>query len=246
MTPPLFVAPRAVLAAGDELRLDGPEGRHAAAVRRVTVGEAVALTDGEGLLVSGVVTAVEGRDALRVTVVERVEQPEPALRFTVVQGIPKGDRGERAVEVLTEAGADAIVPWTARRCVAQWKGERGEKALRRWRSTAREAAKQAHRARHPRIDDPEGTVAVGRRLAAADRALVLHESAETPLSSVELPTEGEIVLVVGPEGGIDPEELASFVAAGAVAVRLGPTVLRTSTAGVVALGALMSRTARWA
>lgn len=246
MTSPLFVAPRSALAAGDDVRLDGSEGRHAVSVRRITVGETVDLTDGAGLLVSGVVTAVEGRDALRVSVVERVEQPRPDLRFTVVQGVPKGDRGELAVEMLTEAGVDAVVPWSAQRCVTQWKGERGQKALTRWRSTSREAAKQAHRAWHPEVAELARTAEVAALLGSASCALVLHESADESLPTVALPDAGEVVLVVGPEGGVAPAELDAFVAAGARAVRMGPTVLRTSTAGVVALGALLSRTSRWA
>ena len=91
----------------------------------------------------------------------------------------------------------------------------------------------------------ESTESVVRRLADADLAVVLHEAAATSLSSLEVPPTGRIVVVVGPEGGISPEELAAFEAAGVHPVRLGSEVLRTSTAGVAAVSALLSRTPRW-
>jgi 16S rRNA (uracil1498-N3)-methyltransferase len=162
-----------------------------------------------------------------------------------VQALPKGDRGELAVEVLTEAGAGRIVPWAAERSVAVWKGERAVKSLARWRATAREAAKQARRTWFPEVAPLATTGDVADLVAAADLAVVLHEEASVPLASVPVPAEGRLVVVVGPEGGLTDEEVAAFVAAGAVSVRLGAEVLRTSTAGVVALGALLSRTPRW-
>lgn len=245
MTAPLFLAPHAALVASDEVRLDGPEGRHAVAVRRLAVGESVDLTDGAGLLVSAVVTGTEGKDVLRVVVVGRTEVAPPEPRFTVVQALPKGDRGELAVEMLTEAGADVVVPWAAERCVTRWKGERGQKALGRWRSTAREAAKQARRPWHPQVAELAGTEEVVALLAAAACPLVLHEEAESSLAAVHPPPAGDVVLVVGPEGGLSTAEVEALTGAGARAVRMGPTVLRTSTAGVVALGVLLSRTGRW-
>jgi 16S rRNA (uracil1498-N3)-methyltransferase len=164
----------------------------------------------------------------------------------VAQALAKGDRGELAVEMLTEVGVDEIVPWAAQRSVVQWKAERGDKALRRWRSTAREAAKQSRRAWLPVVTEPADTSQVAARLTAAAVALVLHEEASLPLGTGDLPDNGEIVLVVGPEGGIALDELDAFTAAGARMATLGPTVLRTSTAGPVAAAVLLSRTARWA
>jgi 16S rRNA (uracil1498-N3)-methyltransferase len=163
----------------------------------------------------------------------------------VVQGIAKGERGELAVQAMTEVGVDAIVPWAAARSVAQWRGERGDRSRERWALTAREAAKQARRAWLPEVPPAEATTDVAARLAASALGLVLHEEADAPLSAVELPPAGEITVVVGPEGGITPEELAAFAAAGAVAVRLGASVLRTSTAGVAALAVLSLRLGRW-
>jgi 16S rRNA (uracil1498-N3)-methyltransferase len=164
----------------------------------------------------------------------------------LAQALVKGARGELAVELATEAGVDGILPWRAARCVARWEdGPRGEKALARWRSTAREAAKQARRPWVPAVEEPVTTAALARRVAAADAALVLHEGASGRLPDTPMPEHGELLLVVGPEGGITDPELAELVAAGARPVRLGAEVLRASTAAAVALGALGVLTSRW-
>lgn len=245
MTAPLFFVEPGALAADDTVVLDGAEGRHAAKVRRLRVGEAIDLADGTGVLVHGMVAAVSD-ESLTVQVRDRTEAAVPEPSFTVVQALPKGDRGELAVEVLTEVGVDVIVPWQASRSVTRWTGPRGERSAQRWAAHAREAAKQARRPRVPQLAPLAGTSAVSERLRGAALAIVLHESASDPLATVMLPSSGEVVLVVGPEGGIDDAELAAFAAAGALTSRLGPEVLRTSTAGVAALSALLARTTRWA
>ena len=163
--------------------------------------------------------------------------------MTVVQAIPKGDRAELAVEVLTEIGADRIVPWAASRCVGVWRGDRAAKSLAKWRATAREAGKQSRRSWLPEVTEMADTAEVVGLVAAADLAVVLHESATTSLASLSLDGVSSVVVVVGPEGGITDEELAAF-GAGHV-VRMGEPVLRTSTAGLAAVAALLSRTARW-
>ncbi len=245
MTAPVFVVEQLV-ALGPEFVLDGPEGRHAVSVKRLRPGEDVVLTDGRGRWTEGVVKAAEGKDRLVITDLESVhEEPPEAPRITVVQALPKGDRGELAVETMTEVGVDAIVPWAASRCITQWKGDRGLKALAKWRATAREAGKQSRRVRFPEVADAATTKQVAALVAEADFAAVLHESGDEPLATVELPAEGDIVLVVGPEGGVGPEELALFAEAGARAFRLGPSVLRTSTAGTAATALLLGRTGRW-
>ncbi|WP_330238715.1 16S rRNA (uracil(1498)-N(3))-methyltransferase [Streptomyces sp. NBC_00525] len=247
MTAPVFVVEE--LPDAPELVLDGPEGRHAVSVKRLRTGEEVVLTDGRGRWARGVVRAAEGKDRLVVGGLDPVrEERTPAPRITVVQALPKGDRGEVAVETMTETGVDAIVPWQAGRCITQWKGDRGLKSLAKWRGTAREAGKQSRRVLFPQVADLATTKQVAALLAAADFAAVLHEDRDhdsEPLATVELPGEGEIVLVVGPEGGVSPEELAVFTAAGARVCRLGPTVLRTSTAGTAATALLLGRTGRW-
>jgi 16S rRNA (uracil1498-N3)-methyltransferase len=245
MTAPVFVVGQ-LDGIGPEFVLDGPEGRHAVSVKRLRPGEDVVLTDGQGRWIEGVVKAAEGKDRLVVTDLELLhEEPAEAPRITVVQALPKGDRGELAVETMTEVGVDAIVPWAAARCITQWKGERGLKALGKWRATAREAGKQSRRVRFPEVADAATSKQVAALLAKADFAAVLHESGEERLATAELPAEGEIVLVVGPEGGVSPEELALFREAGARPYVLGRTVLRTSTAGTAAAALLLGRTGRW-
>ena len=253
MTNPVFHAPRELLAGASTVRLDGPEGRHAALVRRLQPGELLDLTDGAGLVARCVVLRTEGQ-ALDLEVRELLEEPAPSPRLTVVQGLAKGERGETAVETMTEIGVDVIVPWSAGRSITQWKGERGAKSLAKWRATAREAAKQSRRGWWPEVTEPATTAAVAKLLAAATLPIVLHEEAEPALADVELPKKSddttdaaaEIILVVGPEGGIAPDELERFAEAGAVPYRMGPTVLRTSTAGTAAAAVLLARSGRWA
>jgi 16S rRNA (uracil1498-N3)-methyltransferase len=230
---------------GERTLLDGDEGRHAAAVRRIRAGEQVLLSDGHGGLARCEVTAAR-RDELELRVLRRWVEPPPALRVTLAQALIKGDRGELAIELATEAGVDAVLPWRAERCIARWDdGPRGAKALQRWRATARQSAKQSRRGTVPEVSEPMDTAALAQRCRDAALPLVLHEGAAQPLPSVSLPDSGEVLLAVGPEGGITDSELDGLVGAGACPVRLGPTVLRSSTAAVVALGALGALTSRW-
>jgi 16S rRNA (uracil1498-N3)-methyltransferase len=226
---------------GAPVSVEGSEAHHAVAVRRLAVGEPVQLTDGAGRVAECEVTAT-GRARLDVVVRSISSVPAQLPEVVVVQALPKGDRGELAVEVLTEIGVARIVPWAAARSVAVWRGDRAAKSLARWQATAREAAKQARRAWFPEVTPLASTDEVAALIAGAPLALVLHEGATEPLP-VELPDR--LVLVVGPEGGLTPEELAAFADAGARTVRLGAEVLRTSTAGVAAVAALLSRTDRW-
>ena len=244
MSAPLFLVE--ALPTGDTLTLDGPEGHHAATVQRLRVGEELLLADGRGGTATAVVSAV-GRGTLDLRVTSRGYVDASVPRLVVVQGIAKGDRGELAVQAMTEVGVDEIVPWAASRSVTQWRGDRGVRAREKWAATAREAAKQARRPWLPVVagTPDESTTTVTRRIAGAAAAFVLHEEAEERLATVELPDAGEIVLVVGPEGGIADTELSAFQEAGARPVRLGPSVLRTSTAGVAALSVLSARLSRW-
>lgn len=246
MSAPVFLADAIAepLRTSDRIVLDGDEGRHAAVVRRITIGETVELTDGAGHLARCVVVSV-GRQAITCEVVERIDVAAQQPRLVVAQAVPKGDRGETAVETLTEVGVDTIVPWSAARCMVRWKGDRGDKALRRWRSTARAATKQARRAWLPDVADPATTAELAGIVRGASLGVVLHEEAERRIGQLDVPPAGDVVVVVGPEGGVTPDELATLEAAGAVTVRLGPTVLRTSTAGTVAAGVLLAATNRW-
>ncbi|WP_329328841.1 16S rRNA (uracil(1498)-N(3))-methyltransferase [Streptomyces luteogriseus] len=245
MTAPVFVVEHFDAGGGGRYVLDGPEGRHAVSVKRLRAGEDVVLTDGAGRWADCVVLDTEGKDRLILQLDSVSEEPAEQPRVTVVQALPKGDRGELAVETMTEVGVDAIVPWAAARCITQWKGDRGVKALGKWRATAREAGKQSRRVCFPEVAEAATTKQVAALLAGADFAAVLHESGDEPLATAELPSTGDIVLVVGPEGGVAPEELALFEEAGAQAYRLGRSVLRTSTAGTAAAAVLLARTGRW-
>jgi 16S rRNA (uracil1498-N3)-methyltransferase len=226
---------------GDTVVLDGPEGHHAADVQRVRPGESLLVSDGRGALASGLVTSA-GKGRVEVRISDRWYREPPSPRLVVAQAIAKGERGELAVQAMTEIGVDEIVPWAASRSVAQWRDERGDRARQRWCDTAREASKQARRPFVPSVSPALSTRALALRLSGG---LVLHESATEALSTVSLPASGDLVLVVGPEGGIAPEELAAFESAGARTVRLGDTVLRTSTAGMAALAVLSVRLGRW-
>lgn len=242
MTPPLFLV--------DDVpdtpffTLHGPEGHHAATVQRLRTGEALMLGDGRGTTVHAVVTAV-GKGSLEVALGTREYQRRPDPRLVVVQGIAKGDRGERAVQAMTEVGVDMVVPWAASRSVVRWDGERGAKGRQRWSDTVREAAKQSRRGWVPEVAEVASTATVAQRLSWAAGALVLDEAASLRLATVALPGSGDLLIVVGPEGGIDPQEHTQFASAGATRVRLGDSVLRTSTAGVAALAVLAVRLGRW-
>jgi len=244
MTLPVFVHPAlADLAVGDPVDLAGDEARHAVVVKRIRVGEQVAVTDGVGTTATCTVTSTSPK-SLSATVAAVATTGPEMPRVVVVQAIPKGDRGELAVEMLTEVGVDVIVPWAAARCVSVWRRDKQAKALAKWRSTAHEAAKQARRTWFPQVVDMVGTPQVVDLLRDASVPVVLHEAASGPLADLPVPGRGEIVIVVGPEGGISDEELAAFATVGAEPVRMGTSVLRTSTAGVAATAALLART-RW-
>jgi 16S rRNA (uracil1498-N3)-methyltransferase len=241
MTAPVFLL--RPLPDADRLTLDGPEGRHAATVRRLRVGERIDLTDGQGRTAECVVVSV-GRDRLELDVVTRRAVAEAEPRIVVVQALVKGERSELAVELLTEVGVDEIVPWQAERCVAAWVPERSG---RRWEQAAASSAKQARRPRWPVVTEAATTEAVARRIASAALALVLHEEATDPLADVVAapPARGEVLIVVGPEGGLTEQELEGFAAAGARTVRLGPSVLRASTAGCAAASVVLAAAGRW-
>lgn len=197
-------------------------------------------------MVAECVVAAARPGELELIVLTRRTLARPQPHVTVLQAIPKGDRGELAVELLTEVGADIIVPWAAERSVAVWRGDRAAKAQARWSSAAEEAAKQSRRAWFPEVTEQADLAAATRRVAGASLAIVLDPDAAQPVTAIGLPATGEIVLVVGPEGGISPTEADAFRKAGAVPAGLGPTVLRASTAGVVAAGIVLSQTTRWA
>ena len=243
MTAPLFLLEQLgdpLPAVGSAFTLGGDEGRHAAVVRRIGPGEVVLVADGRGRGLRASVTAA-AKTGLELVVDAHLSAPEPALRVVAVQALAKGDRSELAVEMLTEVGVTELWPWQASRSIVRWTAERGEKSLARWRSTAREATKQSRRLTVPDVRPVLSTAQLCAALAEVDLALVLHEEATTSLREVALPERGTVAVVVGPEGGIAPEELDRLAAVGARPVLVSDAVLRTSTAGVVAVAGLLLR-----
>ena len=237
-----------VPAVGELAVVDGDEGFHAANVRRIRSGEELDLGDGAGTVAHVVVEdAVKGRLSARVLTRRTVAPPTPTV--TIVQALPKSDRSELAIELATEAGADAFVAWQAERCVARWDGAaKVNKGLRRWQAVARAAARQSRRPFVPPVTSLVSTTELTALLGAASASavvLILHESAAEPLAATRLDGVESVTLIIGPEGGIGDDELAVLRDAGGATVRLGPSVLRTTSAGAVALGALGVLTPRW-
>lgn len=238
MTAPLFFVDADALGT-DRVLVDGDEGRHAADVRRLRVGEHVDIGDGCGRIAHGVVAEVT-RGRIVVDVKSRDTTVMPSPRFVVVQALAKGGRDLDAVEAMTEVGVDEIVAWVAERSVAR----PTDRTSAKWSATAREAAKQSRRAWTPAVTGPCSTEDVANRLAHAALGVVLHEEAAEPLATVPLPDSGDVVLVVGPEGGLSDAEIDALGGTGAHIRKLGDTVLRTSTAGVAAISVL-SAANRW-
>lgn len=231
---------------GELAVVDGDEGFHAANVRRIRPGEELDLGDGAGTMAHCVVDEV-AKGRLTARVLERRTAAVAAPRVTVVQALPKSDRSELAIELATEAGADAFIAWQASRCVARWDGAaKVDKGLRRWSAVARSAARQSRRPYIPSVAGVVSTAELVQRVRDDEAiALVLHESATVPITELPVAQADSLLLIVGPEGGIAEDEIAALSDAGATAVRLGPSVLRTSTAAAVALGALGVLTGRW-
>lgn len=232
---------------GELITLDGTEGHHAARVLRVRHGEHIAVTDGQGNRVDATVSTVDNGSitAIADTI---THEPAPTLRLVVAQAIPKGDRGELAVELMTELGVDEIIPWQAERCITRWKPDRVRRALAKWRAAAFAAAKQSRRSHFPHVVTPATTPDLARRVGVT-RTFVLHESASTSLvdeiRALTASTEVAVQLVIGPEGGISDREIEDLSGAGARPVKLGREVLRTSTAGAAAITVVQAVLGRW-
>ena len=227
---------------GDTVDITGPEARHAVTVSRIGVGERLRVGDGRGTVVVGPVESAEpGRLTIRVEQVEHHERRRPTI--TLAQALAKGDRDELAVQAATELGVDAVIPWEAARSVVRWEGAKRAKGRDRWSAIVHEATKQSLRPWRPEVRDVMTTAQLLAHTADA-RVLVLDPVAESSLAGIADDTR-DIVLVVGPEGGMTSAELSAFEAAGALRVHLGPEVLRTSTAGPAAIAVLSVRFGRW-
>ena len=228
-----------------EVVVEGEEGRHAVSVRRLRTGESVVLIDGTGAWVQGPVVGLEGRDRFTMVVRARGQAPPVQPRLVVVQALPKNERADEAIELLTAVGVDEIVAWHAERCIARWRGDRATRGLSRWRRAATAAAKQARRTTIPTISGPLSTTEVTNVLATSTLGLVCAGPGATPLARLPISPNGQVVIVVGPEGGCTDSELAHFTHAGAQQVALGPTVLRSVVAGTVAATLVLAGSGRW-
>jgi 16S rRNA (uracil1498-N3)-methyltransferase len=241
------------LVPGARYTLQGPEARHAVTVKRLAPGESVDIADGAGRRLTGTVIAASPAE-LTVECAELAVEQRPDIRLVLVQALAKGDRDELAVETATELGIDAVVPWQSERSIVRWKGERAAKAHAKWQSVVTAAAKQARRAWIPEVRAAVETPGLVAAVAAADLAVILHEDAVRPLRTVleawhaAAPATGgprEILLIVGPEGGISPREVTRLCDAGAVTALLGNHVLRSSTAGPAAVVLASDVLGRW-
>lgn len=247
MTSPVFIDEDLIEAQpGSVITVGGAEAKHALAVMRLHVGEPIDIVNGCGLRISGVVASGSDARELRVDVVACLKESARLPHITVVQGIPKGERAELAVSMLTEVGVHRIIPWESEHCVVQWRGDRAEKGVAKWRSAAREAAKQARRSTIPEVMDrlhtPELVTVIGSAIAGGSVVWVLDETAEG-IPALD-PQATSVWLIVGPEGGLSATERSSLADAGAQSVRCGQSVLRTSTAGVVGATVVNTLT-RW-
>jgi 16S rRNA (uracil1498-N3)-methyltransferase len=229
---------------GALIELVGAEAKHAVTVNRSRVGDDIRVGNGRGLIITGVIETIEpGRVDVRARVVT-VEQ-EPSPRLVLVQALAKGDRDEMAIQAATELGVSAIVPWAASRSVSRWEGPKKEKGRLRWETIVREASKQSIRSFVPPVA-PIASTADLHRFAGTSRVVLLDPTATERLSDIDVSGDDrDLLLVVGPEGGISDAELESLTAAGAIRTRLGDTVLRTSSAGPAALAVLNVALGRW-
>ncbi|CAN5158771.1 16S rRNA (uracil(1498)-N(3))-methyltransferase [soil metagenome] len=230
--------------AGSRVSVTGSEARHAVTVSRIAVGETITIGNGSGLVATGTVVSTEPGEF--VVEVESSEQSSPASPAVwLVQALAKGDRDEYAVQQATELGVDGVIPWSAQRSIVKWEGAKVRKGHDRWEAIVREASKQSMRSWIPEVADLAST-AILVALAKETRMLLLEPTAELALSALPAdPASRDVVLVVGPEGGISAAELSRLEAAGAVPVRLGDTILRTSTAGPAAIAVLNAQLGRW-
>lgn len=241
MSLPVFISDSDAVV-GKHITVTGPEGRHAVTVKRITAGERVMLIDGSGTTRTCLVTATGGKDRMEVVVESIEEIPAPNPRVTIVQAIPKSERSELTIDLLTQGGADRIVAWQSQRTIARWTGKEA-KSLAKWQTAAETAAKQSRRATIPEVLGVVDAAGVEQLIAESDLAIILHEEASSPFR--ELKFSGNVVVIIGPEGGVAPDEVERFTAAGAHTVKLGPEVLRTASAGMVALAAIGVLSDRW-
>lgn len=231
----LFFVPDLPTQVGAPYSFNSDDANHAIKVLRIEVDEIFRISDGQGGWANVQVKEVTKR-SLETTVLEVGRQEPLEIKFTVVQALPKSDRAKETVELLTEAGADVIVPWLANRSISR------TEVISKFAITAREASKQSRRLFIPQLHETVKERGVIELIQGADLALVFHESAEVKLSQIitsDIKAK-KVVIVIGPEGGITEQELAAFAAAGAHVAGLGRPILRSAHAGLAALSAVSS------
>jgi 16S rRNA (uracil1498-N3)-methyltransferase len=232
-------------AVGSVAAVTGADARHAVTVSRLAVGEQVRVGNGAGVVATGTVTdASPAQFRFEVESVESIPRPKPAI--WLAQALAKGDRDELAIQAATELGVDGVIPWSAARSVSRWEGSKIAKGQERWAAVVREATKQSARAWLPDVSPPVTT----KQLAALTEdavMIVLDPTAETSITRVldTAPIGRDLIIVVGPEGGIAAAELDVLYGAGAVGARLGSGILRTSTAGPAAIAVVSATLGRW-
>lgn len=229
---------------GSIIQLDGPEAKHAISVRRMRVGESIQLSNGTGLRVRGEIKEIRS-NLIEIRVTESLQETNPEVMVTLVQALAKGDRDELAIQAATELGVYSVIPWEADRSISKWIGLKEEKAVARWQTIVTEAAKQSLRSFTPVVKPAVATMALANLVSEFDQVLILDPTARAGLGSMEFSQPQSLAIVVGPEGGISPQELEQLESAGAMRVRLGQSILRTSTAGVAAIAAVMAKTNLW-
>ena len=245
MVEPLFFAAiGSDSAVGTSFTLGGPEAKHAISVRRMTVGESIAISDGFGVKIRGRVTKLK-KETLEISIESIEELLEPKSQLFLVQALAKGDRDELAIQACTELGLFGVIPWQADRSISIWKAEKKQKGQARWQSIVAEASKQSLRAFIPRVEQVLDSQELISALRVFDQVLILDPEADKSITEFNPPAAGKIAIVVGPEGGISEQELESFKKAGFSSVRLGSGVLRTSTAGMAAVSYLQAKLGDW-
>lgn len=251
---------------GSRPQLPASVQRHAFKAMRLAAGDEFQLTDGRGLRVT---LRVDDSEAALATVTEVEHEPQPAVRLGLIQALAKGGRDEQAIETSTEIGVDVVMPWQANRSIVQWKGSKASKALAKWEDVLVAATEQSRRAYVPQLEGLHTTrqlnAWIGEATKRGDMVIVLHQDAtdtwghieqkaaqlaataaqETTAQSASATAGPTIWVIVGPEGGIADDEVASFVQAGAASCVIGTTILRASTAGPVALTLLSHAIGRY-
>ena len=224
----------------NQIEVDGDEAHHGVNVLRLKTSEEVKISDGVGNWGVGKVSEIN-KKSFTVEISDRGFEATAKQRVIVVQAILKNDANKEAVDFLTQVGADEIIPWQSQHSI----GKIDDKSLSKWQSTTRESSRQSRRVRIPVISNADSTESLISKIKGLENIFVLHESAENRLSQIEINQEADVILIVGPEGGLSEIEVNTFVAAGAKVVRLGQSVLRAANAGAAAVSVVMSRTGKW-